>query len=91
MSKSLAPRRKKGRLPRLSNAQQRKFYGASWDDLPKPVAERIKRLFDQAGCMDLYDSPIEYLDVAAEILKRQNKQLLEVSARLAQIRKAIGD
>lgn len=70
-----SPRRENGRLPRLSRKQQREYHGAAWEDLPPVVAAKIVKLFKATGCMDLYDSPCEFIDVATQRLEEMHKQV----------------
>lgn len=78
-------------LKPLSKTEQRKLYGAAWDDVPPVVAEKIRSLFDATDCMDLYDSPCQFLDAATQVLKEQAKQIGACKKLISSMREIVGD
>lgn len=66
--KSQNPRKTKGGLPCLNDATLREHYGGAWNDLPPAIAEALKKAFAETGVMDVYDSPLEYLQVIKQTL-----------------------
>lgn len=76
-------------LKRLTPAQARKAYGIAWEDLPKPFADELRRIFKLTNCMDLYDSPIQHLKVIGECFREHADRVRKAREASGELHRAL--